>query len=107
MQGVWSKSILAGALRRQTDSFAENTLRGERYDLRNPPLEQSRLHAPRVNNPGLTGPAGVAGCSCSGPEHKAGASGWALNRFILDIDFLQGRLSSFRCAGTLLLMRTG
>ena len=51
MQGVWSKSIPAGALRRQTDRFAENTLRGERYDLRNAPLEQSRLHAPYVNNP--------------------------------------------------------
>ena len=54
MQGVWSKSISAGALRRQTDRFAENTLQGERYDLRNAPLEQCRLHAPYVNSPGLT-----------------------------------------------------
>ena len=54
MQGVWSKTILAGALRRQTAGFPENTLRGERYDLRNAPLEQSRLHAPYVINPGYT-----------------------------------------------------
>ena len=57
MQGVWSKSIPAGALRRQTESFAENALRGERYDLRNAPLEQNRLHAPYVSNPDLAMPA--------------------------------------------------